>query len=385
MRRAVLFVAALAVLSLASVACDNDEDAEPAAAAIAERWLRAGEDAQSNVVVYERRLPPDLSDLLNPDATADTPEEDRVAFPVHPDGSLVGSYVLRRAEGRHLVWLIFDVAVPRPDVERLVADQLDETPWQVTGMQSDPSMPVVRFQSSLGYDIEGSAIVQPSPATDSFQLTVDREGDQVTLDVDRSAPSPVIEASLEDDLTVRRVDAGAARRAGLQERDRIVAVDDTEVETRRELAEALQDLAQAGEPVVGLTYVIDVQPERPPDEPLFVMPDGRQLPSRFPALEAWDGLTVLDFAWVAQQGGRAYQSSMVSTQSPTVVADSLRDALEAEGWEIVDDRPMGFATVLELFHAGDGLGGSVQIDAFPPDEDFTLVVVQLQTAAGGGN
>jgi hypothetical protein len=244
---------------------------------------------------------------------------------------------------------------------------------------------VIRFQSSIGLDIEGSAIVQPNPTTATFEITVDRDGSQVTLEVDRGAPTPVIEASLDDDLSVRRVDAGAARRAGLQEGDRIVAVGGVEVETRTELAEALRELKRSGEPSTGLTYIIDVHPDRSPDEPVFVMPDGRPLPERFPSRDVWNGLTVLDFTWVSQAGGRAFQASMVSRDTPSSVTDELREGLESAGWEISDDRPMGFATVLEFFHAGEGLQGSAQIDVFPADEDFTMVLVQIQTAMGGGN
>lgn len=110
------------------------------------------------------------------------------------------------------------------------------------------------------------------------------------------------------------------------------------------------------------------------------MPPGRELPERFPAREAWSGLTVIEYRWIAIEAGRAYEAGMLGTESASATATQLREGLEAAGWTITDDRPSGFATILDVAHEGEGLVGSVEIDAFPRDDAYTLVVVTIQTA-----
>src|SRR5690606_36899934 len=69
-RAAAPFLLAFAVGALL-VACDGGEDApEPVGATLAERWLRAGEERNAGITVYEGELPPYFSDLLNPGRTA---------------------------------------------------------------------------------------------------------------------------------------------------------------------------------------------------------------------------------------------------------------------------------------------------------------------------
>lgn len=380
MRRGLLLVAAAVFLMLA-VACGSDDPPDPAGAAIAERWLRLGEDAQTSIRVYERQLPPNLVELLNPTATADTAADDLLAFPVHPDGELVGSYVMRRVDGTNLVWLIYDVMSDEREIEPVIFDQLDESPWQVTGMQANPSLSVIRFQTTMIGDVDGSAFIQPNPGTATFSLTIDRDGAEQTLEVARGAHIPIIEAGIEDDLEVRRVDVGAARIAGLREGDRIVAVQGAPVANRRELSVALGDLARTGELSTSVTYIITIQQPALPDDEIFVEPPGRQLPPRFPAAAVWDPFTVLDYAWVAVPGGRAYQAGMITLASPTETANRVRDGLEDAGWEILDDRAQGFATILDFAHLDEGLIGTASIDTFPPDEDYALVILELQTGA----
>jgi hypothetical protein len=230
-------------------------------------------------------------------------------------------------------------------------------------------------------DVEGSAFVQPNPGTASFRITIERDGAEQTLEIARGAHIPALEASIEDDLEIRRVDVGAARLAGLREGDRVVAVEDTPVTSRRELSVALGDLARGGEVNTSVTYIINIQQPAPPDDEIFVEPPGRQLPPRFPADSVWDPFTVLDYAWITVPGGRAYQAGMITLASPTETANRIRDGLEASGWEILDDRAQGFATILEFAHLDEGLIGTASIDTFPPDEDYALVILELQTGA----
>ncbi len=361
-----------------AVACGGSDDASDGNP-LAERWLRLGEEPDTSVTIYERALPPHLVDLLNQDAFPDTAEEDLISFPVHPDGDLLGSYTLRMADGTNLVWLVYEVPLDERDMENTIAAQLDESPWQVTSMQANPTITVVQFQTTTGSDIEGSAIMQAQPAVSSFTITVERDGSERTLEFDRGAYIPLIEAALDDSLTVLRVDVGAARLAGLEEDDRIVAVGDTEVGTRRELARALRELSPEDEQNTALTYILQIRPSAPADTEPFVAPASRELPDRFPAREIWSQSTVVEFRWVTGPAGRGYQAGLLSTDSPTVAAEAIRGALEAADWEIVEDRPSGFATILEFAHVGDSLVGRVDIDTFPRDADYTLIVVEIQS------
>src|SRR5690606_38613357 len=104
--------------------------------ALADRWLRVGEDLRTSVEVYDRSLPPQLAQLLNPGLTPETPEEDVIALPVHPEGDLLGSFHVRRTSGVDIVWLVYDVPGDDAEVESVLQRQLDETPWQVIGGQS---------------------------------------------------------------------------------------------------------------------------------------------------------------------------------------------------------------------------------------------------------
>jgi hypothetical protein len=375
-RRFILFSAACALLL---TACGGSDDAE-SGNALAERWLRLGEEPQTSVAVYDGALPPNLVQLLNQDADDETPEEDLVSFPVHPDGDLLGSYVMRTPDGASLIWLIYDVPLDEREIEATVAQQLDESPWQATSMQANPSLSVVQFQSTISGDVEGSVIVQAQPSVRAFEITVSRDDSERTLEFTRGAYIPVIEAGIDDDLAVNRVDPGMARLAGLEDGDRIVAVGETAVSNREELVAALQGLAQDGERSTGLTYIIQVQPVAAPDEAPFVLPPSRELPDRFPSREVWEGLTVVEYRWVSVAEGRAYEAGMLAMESTSATAANMRQALETAGWEIIDDRPSGFATILDVAHTNDGLVGSVQIDAFQENQDYTLVVVQIQTA-----
>lgn len=385
MRRAlVVLLAALLAAALLAGCRGGGGEPDSAGLELLERWLRLGEEEYASVEVYDRSVPPDLPGLLNPGADLET-GTDLVALPVHPQGTLLGSFQIRRANGTHLVWLIFDVTADQSAAVDVLRLQLDEGPWQVISEQSDRSLGVIGFQSTRDVDVSGTAVAQPNPSAASYSLTVEREGREVTLSIPRGAPVPVIDATLSRTLEVTRVNPGAASRGGLQQGDRIVRVGDTPVETEAELGQALSAVGQGGAATTGVTYILEIRPPVTPPAPTFVLPAGRTLPDRFPGKDVWTSFTALDFQWFTSPQGSYYQTSLVSPQSPTAVADGLREALEDDGWLIVDDRPVGFATVLNFRHDADQLVGQASVDSFPSDEALTLVFVQIQTDTGAGN
>jgi len=176
--------------------------------------------------------------------------------------------------------------------------------------------------------------------------------------------------------------------AGLRSGDRIVRVEGTAVSNPSELAVALQAVAHSGSPRSSVMYVVQLRaPEAPgaasalafaPPQPPLV------LPQEFPAQQAWQGLTVVRYAFGQQQGGKAYRASLVSKDAAAAVATRVRDGLKAAGWQITADQPQGFATQLQVEHTGQGLVGQIAIDQFVEDPAYIEVVVQLQSAQAAG-
>jgi len=374
----------LASFAMLAIACSGDDGGD-GGSVLAERWLRVGEDYQTNVMVFDAAVPPTLSDLLNPEASEDTPEEDLVLVPVHPDGDLLGSYLVRRTDGVTLIWLFFDV--PETTAGQVVADivpQLDESPWQVVTQQVDRSFSVVEFQSTRSEDVTGTAIVQPSPSLDPYEITVLRDGSEQTLEIDRAAMAPLLEAEISDSLVVEEVDAGLAAAAGLQEDDEIVRVGDTEVSSLADLAAAMEALAVAPS-TISVTYLLEIAPAIAIDPPAFVEPTGIELPDDFPLRDAFDGLVVEQFQTFQDPTGEFYGALLLSRDSTADVADQLRQGLEADGWTIVADEPIGFATALEFVNADGDLQGAAQIDTYTVDEGYVQAVVQIQSAVPAGN
>lgn len=365
-------------------ACGGDEAPEGAGTLLADRWLRLGEEPQAEVLVFDRALPPGFSDLLNPSATADTPEADRVTLPVHPQGELLGSYLIRRTDGSNLIWLLYDLPGGTvAEAADTVATQLDQTPWQVTGGQASAAFTLVSFQSTRSGDLEGTAVVQPVPALSTFELIVDREGAATTLTVPRGSIIPLLDAEIGSDLAVQSTRAGLASAAGLREGDRITSAGGTAVATRDDLEAALAGLAAGS--FASITYLLQIAPAPGVDALPFNPPAGIVLPSSFPARGAFDGLTPLGYSWTKEPAGSFWQASLVSTDPTTAVADRVRSGLEVAGWEIVADAPVGFATRIDFRNAAESLAGSAQIDLSPDDEDYTQVVIVIQTDTTAGN
>ncbi len=385
MRRRSLSLLTLVPLLLA-VACGASEEA-PAGTegvSVGDRYLRLFEvrDFGASLFVYQQELPPNLAELLNPGLTEDTPEDDIIAIPVPAEGLLLGSYHIRRRDGTNEIWLAYDVPGPDPAVELELRQLMDQTPWQVTGGQSNELFAAVSFQSTVSGDIEGFVTVQALPSTPTFTVTVERDGQILELKLARGAFIPGIDArfrELTDALEVTDVLSDDLVQVG----DVIVSVGEIAVKTRRDLFAALRALGDSGEPRTSVLYRLTILSPRTAIDPVFVIPLERPLPEGFPAdFLVVEDLSVVEVSWDSQTGGDIYQVTMVTERSAFDVAEDYREALASAGWELVSDEAQGFGTVLNFSDDPNGLVGVANIDQFPSDETLNSVILQIQVGRG---
>ena len=240
------------------------------------------------------------------------------ALPVHPDGALVGSARIDTPDGQRRYFLIYDVPAATGDAEGVVARQLDVSPWQVTGGQSSQDLANVQFRSTVSADVEGAAWVQP-------------------------------------------------------------------IDGSRVLASAVE--AGSGEPYGGpyasVLYLIQTQPPEAAEDEPFEPPASRPLPEDFPAaFLVGEDATVSEVAWNTEQGAVAFRVTVLVRESAFAVAERWRDRLEAEGWELTDDRAEGFATTLDFASEDGSASGSATFDALAEDDRYTQVVLFARTRTG---
>ncbi|MDA0351563.1 MAG: hypothetical protein O3A10_05030 [Chloroflexi bacterium] len=371
---------------LLALACGGS-DATPdgtAGSSVGDRYLRLFEvrDFGSSLFVYDAALPPDLAELLNPGMTEDTPDADIIAVPVPADGVLIGSYHVRRRDGTNEIWLSYDVPFVDTAIEETLRQLLDETPWQVTGGQSNELFAAISFQSTRSGDIEGFATVQSLPATPTFSVTV-RRGDQtLELELPRGAFIPEIDArfrELSDGLEVTQVLSDRQ----LQEGDVITAVGEMPVVSALDLFTGYRALGRGDEPRSAVLYRLTIQSPAVVEDPVFAIPAARPLPEGFPAdFLVIDDLTVVEVTWNNQPTGDIYQVTMVTPRSGTEVAQQYRDALASAGWELTGDEAQGFGTLLNFEHIPNNMVGVANIDQFESDQDLNSVIVQIQVGRG---
>ena len=380
MRR--LLIAVLLSSIVLTAACGGEDEemfAGTEGQAGADRYFRVFElgDLGSSLFVYERALPPTLAQILNPGLTDETPDEDVVALAVHPDGVLLGSYHVRRRDGTNEIWIMFDVPGLDSAVATVVQGQMNQTPWQVTGGQSNELLSAVSFQSTMSGDIEGFVTVQPLPSTPTFAVTVERDGVQVELELARGAAVPELDLryrALTDGLEVTEVLSDFEFEVG----DLLIAIGGQPVSNEAELFEALRALAIGGEPHASVLYRLTMQAPSVPAEPVFVMPGGRPLPEGFPlTFLVSDGLTLLDVSW-GKTPVEFYQVTLVTERSTFEVAEEYREALNAAGWVLTSDEAQGFGTTLSFEQSDSGYAGVANIDQFPSDESLNAVTIQVQ-------
>ena len=262
----------------------------------------------------------------DPAATADDLFIDMpVALPVHPEGVLLGSVLTRRISGELAFFIVYDTPGPQVDAELLVSEQLDQSPWQVTGGRSSEDLGFFQYRNTISADITGFVWILPrteDPAAMGDGAEVDGTADADAADADGAGP------------------------------------------------------------VSTVIYLIQAQPAIPPDDPPFAVPqDGRPLPEGFPAAFLLEGdQTIVELFWSSQPGATGYQLTVLTPGSSFEATELYRERIEAQGWEITGDQAVGFATVLEFASEDGSLQGSVSFDTFEEDEDYTQITLQLQSA-----
>ncbi len=390
--RLALPAAILAALLMVAAACGGgDEEVaveEPTDPAndFAARVLQLGEPIGTTIETADGELVPGLQAVLNPDAVTAignavtdgddrltliaetagvTPEEFRAAWeadrgtafaqfatglsnaddpqairdelfiseiaslPVHPDAVLVASGRIDNPDGSQRYFIVFDLHGSPAEIEEAVAEQLDQSPWQATGGQSSEEIAIVQFQSTTSADVQGVAWVQP--ILSSATLTA----------------------------------AAAAAAAEAEDGD------------------AADDATPTPEgPLASLLYLIATLPPTAAEPPDFELPQGRPLPTGFPAeFLIDDDMTVVDTAWSTQPGATAYRITVLKSGSSFDLAELYRERIEAEGWELTGDDAVGFATLLGFASETDGIQGQVQLDAFSEDEGYTEIVISVQVSS----
>mgnify|MGYP001174563076 CR=1 FL=1 len=378
------FATLLLVTVSLGFACDTS-DSSPARSAgenVGDRYLRLFEAGEfgSSLFVYNAELPPNLTELLNPGLTAQTPPDDIVSIPAPADGVLLGSYDIRLQDGTHEIWIAYDVAATDPVVERQVRELMDKSPWQVTGGQSNELLGLVSFQSTVSGDINGLVTIQALPAALTFPVTVERDGRELQLELSSGAFIPQIDArfrELSNRLEVTHVFPDADFHVG----DILVAVDKSLVGNDRDMNIALRKLGQdqGREPRTAVIYRVTIIPPVTFPEPVFAMPLSRPLPDGFPAtFLIFDYLSVLEVKWTHQSAGIVYEVTTVGDRSAYDIASDYREKLASVEWKLLSDEAEGFATVLNFADAEDGLTGIATIDQFRANTSLNKVVLQIQ-------
>ena len=128
----------------------------------------------------------------DPAATADDLFIDLpVALPVHPDGMLLGSVLTRRINGELAFFIVYDTPGPQVDAELLVSEQLDQSPWQVTGGRSSEDLGFFQYQNTISADISGFVWIlprTPDPDASSGEAEADSTADADTANAVRGRP-----------------------------------------------------------------------------------------------------------------------------------------------------------------------------------------------------
>lgn len=378
------FAALLIITVSLGVTCGNS-DSTPIGSSgdnVGDRYLRLFEASEfgSSLFVYDGVLPPNLKELLNPELTDQALPDDVVSISAPVGSVLLGSYDIRLQDGTHEIWIAYDVPGTDPVVERQVRELMDESPWQVTGGQSNELLGVVSFQSTVSGDIEGLVTIQALPSTLTFPVTVERDGRELQLDLARGGFIPQIDAKFRE-LSNRLVVTDVLPDTEFQVGDVLVAVDNSFVNSDRDMNTALRTLGQDQDrdPRTAIVYRLTILSAVTFPEPMFVMPLSRPLPDGFPAsFLIFDYLSVLEVKWTRQSAGTVYEVTMITERSAYDIADDYREKLTSVEWELLGDEAEEFATVLNFSDDANGLTGIVNIDEFSADKTMNKVVLQIQ-------
>ncbi len=144
----------------------------------------------------------------------------------------------------------------------------------------------------------------------------------------------------------------------------------------------IRAIADPDGPLTNVVYILQVRPPELTDAPDFQLPAPRPVPDDFPApFLVLEGMTPITVQWSSSPAGDSYQLVLHTLESAFDVAAEYRERFEVEGWELIDDRAIGFATVLD-FQSGDGATqGNLSADSFADDDSYTSVVLDLRVSS----
>ena len=147
----------------------------------------------------------------------------------------------------------------------------------------------------------------------------------------------------------------------------------------------IRPIADPDGPLTSVVYILQVRPPKLTEAPDFQLPAPRPVPDDFPEFLVLEGMTAITVQWSSSPAGDSYQLVLLTLESAFDVAAEYRERFEAEGWELTEDRAIGFATVLD-FQSGDGATlGNLSADSFADDDSYTSVVLDLRIARASGN
>lgn len=377
MRRWPALLASLA-LAVGILGCSRGEST--GATNVADLVLRVGEGVGVEVKTFEASSPPGLAEAL----AAGTGEE--ASLPRPPSSTLVGSGRIARPEGALEFFVMYEVRAPEPTVSEAMRDLVDVQPWQVVGGQSNEGVTALTFQNTRNPGIQGTAVIQPLPSVDRFELVVERDGRERHLSVRRHAFLPVLGAEFAErggGLVVARIVPGAAATAGLQVGDRVKRLGDREVTDEASLHLALRVLSVAGEPVSSVVYIVRVNPDVQV-RGAFSMPPERALPKDFPApFLVLSGMSPIAVRWSSGPQGGTHEVTLLTRANQREVLQAYRAVLQQQRLAVASDSAQGSATQLEFVRGDATLGGSITVDTFDPDDSYTAVSLQVRTARQG--
>ena len=146
------------------------------------------------------------------------------------------------------------------------------------------------------------------------------------------------------------------------------------------------DADAEGGPITSVVYIVEVRPAELRENASFELPPPRPVPEDFPApFLLLEGMTPVTVLWGSSPAGRSYQLVLLTLDSAFEVVAQYREVIEAEGWDLVDDRAVGFATVLEFETDAGATQGTLTADTFGDDDRYTSVLLELRVSSGGAN
>ena len=279
-------------------------------------------------------------------------------------GGTMVDRVLRLGEDQSTIVEVVTAAVPAKLSAALNPEMTTET----------PASELIGLRVHRPEDIVGSFMIERPDGIRSFWLIYDHAESEVD-----------VEAAMGQELneTPWQITAGQSTdtESGLRFQSTVSGdIDGTAI------IRSIRDADHEDGPLTSVVYILEVQAAQPPPEQPFVLPGARPIPSGFPAPElVLDGTIPITVLWGASAGGQTYQLVLLTRESSFEVAEEYGNVLETLGWEVVNDRAVGFATVLD-FEADDGATvGTITTDTFADDDDFTSVLIELRVGPVSNN